>query len=493
MKQKDSTTNITTKNSLERKNEEQCADAPTPTSPKRSWSYESPKISIQELIFRIINGQETSGMSYNQVQDIVLLCHNIFTDSQTMLKILLDKICDKEVTDFNIRIRAVRMCQQWMREYWQSDFHGNDAMLDILCTFIDDFADPSSNSKMCHLADVDVKLLTRIKETFNQKWHEFEVNDAKECTQAKPIDTTESHYLFAVFGYIRKEECLLKLNYDVPNGIKYIILKYFFPFTEDYNIVMSESSEFIAQQLTLIDSKIFRNIQRREFCGQAWKKKDRAEKAPNLIALIHQFNKVSKWVQCVVLQQRTKQERTKCIEKVIDIAVHLKDMRNYSGCCAINFGLNANVLYRLKDAWNGVSKKRLKQYEEIRYIYKGKKGWEALRILHKNAHAPAILHCGLFLQDILNTDEGYDNLKDGKVNFARLKQTYNHIERIRMYQQSSYFKIKSNLMMQKYLENEWKRQESYDDDKMFKISTIIKRKDANNEEIDDSDLEIIAW
>merc|ERR1712113_204182 len=132
------------------------------------------------------------------------------------------------------------------------------------------------------------------------------------------------------------------------------------------------------------------------------------------------------WVQCIVLQQRRKRDRTRCIEKCIHIAVHLKELRNFSACCAINFGLSANVLYRLKDAWNSVGKQQLKQYAEIQLIYKGKKNWELLRVLHKNAHAPSILHTGLFLQDLLNTDEGNDDTrKDGTVNFGKLKQTYN--------------------------------------------------------------------
>ena len=39
----------------------------------------------------------------------------------------------------------------------------------------------------------------------------------------------------------------------------------------------------------------------------------------------------------------------------------------------------------------------------------------------------------------------------------------------------------------------WKKQESYDEDKMYKISTIVKNKDADNKDIEESDLVVIAW
>merc|ERR1712154_85012 len=98
--------------------------------------------------------------------------------------------------------------------------------------------------------------------------------------------------------------------------------------------IMKETPQSIAQQLTLMDFAIFQSIEKRELTGQAWKKKDREQRAPNLLSMIKQFNSISKWVQCVVLQQSTKKKRTRCIEKFIHIAMHLKELRNFSACCA---------------------------------------------------------------------------------------------------------------------------------------------------------------
>ena len=449
---------VQSESNTDEKKDDEAAPSSKPALSNKLSKEEEEKSSIKELIIKVTNGEEISSIKHTTLEDILLLCHDTFTDSQTMLTILLDRLCDKNMNDVNARIRGVKMCESWIRNYWESDFYSNESMMDIMDQFIDDLSDSSKESRTYHLTDSDIKLLTRIKTTFNQKSNSYEIEKKRETAKAR------SNKLLG--------------DIDVP---------------KKYD-VMDASAETIAQQLTLMDFALFQSIAKREMCGQGWKKKDRDIRSPHLLKMIAQFNQISKWVQCVVLQQKNKKKRTKCIEKFIRIAVYLKDLRNFSACCAINFGLSANVVYRLKDAWNGVSKQEAKQYTEIQLIYKGKKNWELLRILHKNAHAPSILHTGLFLQDLLNTDEGNDDKKkDGTVNFTKLKKTYQLIEQISMYQSSSYFKIKTNPIMQSYLTKIWKKQEAYNEDKMYKISTIVKNKDAEGKDIDDNDLRLMDW
>ncbi|ETO26554.1 Ras guanine nucleotide exchange factor [Reticulomyxa filosa] len=69
-----------------------------------------------------------------------------------------------------------------------------------------------------------------------------------------------------------------------------------------------------------MDFKIFKNIQKRECLGQAWKKKDRDKRAPNVMAMIEQFNKVSKWIQVLILTASSLRERTKVLKKCVEVA-----------------------------------------------------------------------------------------------------------------------------------------------------------------------------
>merc|ERR1712130_398517 len=81
------------------------------------------------------------------------------------------------------------------------------------------------------------------------------------------------------------------------------------PKNYDTHLMQKESAQSISEQLTLMDFAIFKCVSKREMTGQAWKKKDREKRVPNLLRMIDQFNSISKWVQCIVLQQRKKKDR----------------------------------------------------------------------------------------------------------------------------------------------------------------------------------------
>jgi len=237
-----------------------------------------------------------------------------------------------------------------------------------------------------------------------------------------------------------------------------------------------QSALSIAEQLTLMDFAIFKRVAKREMCGQAWKKKDKEQRAPNLLEMIEQFNSISMWVVCVVLQQKKKRDRTRCIEKFIHIATHLRKLRNFSACCAVKFGLSKN---------------------EIQEIFNGAHSWKNLRVLHKKAHAPSILHTGLFLQDLFNLDEGNDDTKkDGTVNFGKLRKTYDLIEQIAMYQQEEYEKkdkMKSDEVMQSYLRKTWKLQKKYTENQLYTNSKLCQKRDQENVALAEEDIELMAW
>eukprot|EP00485_Elphidium_margaritaceum_P004083 CAMPEP_0202689252 /NCGR_PEP_ID=MMETSP1385-20130828/4554_1 /ASSEMBLY_ACC=CAM_ASM_000861 /TAXON_ID=933848 /ORGANISM="Elphidium margaritaceum" /LENGTH=654 /DNA_ID=CAMNT_0049344363 /DNA_START=23 /DNA_END=1987 /DNA_ORIENTATION=- len=420
---------------------------------------EEQKESIKELINMVTNGSGCHGCKYNEVQNILLLGHDTFTDCKTMLNTIVAVVTDDCLADSNTRIRGIQMLESWIKQYFESDFYPHSQVMDAMYAFIDNLEDADSSDSQYHrLTSNDIKLLLRVKSTFEQRAKAYESQQKKQHIQRRSKK---------IFGEI-----------DVP---------------KNYDI-MAESDESIAQQITLMDFNCFKAIAQRELCGQAWKKKDREERAPNVMAMINQFNRVSRWVQCVVLQQRNRKKRAKCMEKLIRIAMHLKKLRNFSGCCAIKTGLASSNVYRLKMAWSLVSKAERKQHEEITEIFGGENNYKLLRQLHKNAYAPSILYCGVFLQDLLNTDEANtDRAKDGTVNFNKLKKTYRLIQQICLYQQSNYDEVKPDHVMQAFLRKAWDEQACYDDDKLYKISVKVKEKDNENKDIDEEDIVSFAW
>ncbi|XP_020613010.1 RAS guanyl-releasing protein 1-like [Orbicella faveolata] len=60
------------------------------------------------------------------------------------------------------------------------------------------------------------------------------------------------------------------------------------------------------------------------------------------------FNGLSRWVQAMVLNCVTPQERASCIEKFQQTAKHLKELQNFNGLMAVAGGLTNSVLSRLR-------------------------------------------------------------------------------------------------------------------------------------------------
>lgn len=57
---------------------------------------------------------------------------------------------------------------------------------------------------------------------------------------------------------------------------------------------MNISALEIAEQMTLLDHKIFMAIRSEEFLGMAWMKQDKGDRAPNILLITKRFNEVRK-------------------------------------------------------------------------------------------------------------------------------------------------------------------------------------------------------
>jgi len=233
----------------------------------------------------------------------------------------------------------------------------------------------------------------------------------------------------------------------------------------------------LAEQLTLMHFVAFKRITKRECLGQRWKKADNNVKAPHILGMIRLFNETAKWVQILVLTQPTLSKRARLLKLCISVATYMKDFRNFSGSCAFHSALTSTPIHRLKMAWSKLSASDLKKFKQLKDIFGFGSNWVLLRKLHRTAHSPAVLHTGLFLQDLVGLDEGHANhQKDGSVNFKKLLKLHEKIDTIAMYQQEEY-QFKHNLVLQHVIKDDFKAQQNIDDDFLFKISESVKASD----------------
>ncbi|XP_031550693.1 ras guanyl-releasing protein 3-like isoform X2 [Actinia tenebrosa] len=107
-----------------------------------------------------------------------------------------------------------------------------------------------------------------------------------------------------------------------------------------------QSPEEIAEQLTYLDFKMLRRIPFSEWKGYAQKSK--MNECPLLERYVSMLNGLSKWIQAMVLNHRTPEERAHCIEKFQKVAKHLKELQNFNGLLAVSGGLTNSVLSRLQ-------------------------------------------------------------------------------------------------------------------------------------------------
>eukprot|EP00487_Bulimina_marginata_P010786 TRINITY_DN5943_c0_g1_i1.p1 TRINITY_DN5943_c0_g1~~TRINITY_DN5943_c0_g1_i1.p1 ORF type:complete len:112 (-),score=9.84 TRINITY_DN5943_c0_g1_i1:59-394(-) len=67
--------------------------------------------------------------------------------------------------------------------------------------------------------------------------------------------------------------------------------------------------ECFADQVTLMDYRIFSCIEARECIAQSWKKKNNKKLAPHILGIIQQFNNLTMLVQVQILRQKTKKKK----------------------------------------------------------------------------------------------------------------------------------------------------------------------------------------
>lgn len=75
----------------------------------------------------------------------------------------------------------------------------------------------------------------------------------------------------------------------------------------------------LAEQITLIDFRLYSEVRFTELLGQAWNKDKKRHQAPNLMQNINFLNKVSNWVSYQILIQEDDQKRKKVVKKFLKI------------------------------------------------------------------------------------------------------------------------------------------------------------------------------
>eukprot|EP00004_Rigifila_ramosa_P000430 TRINITY_DN1045_c0_g1_i6.p1 TRINITY_DN1045_c0_g1~~TRINITY_DN1045_c0_g1_i6.p1 ORF type:complete len:1041 (+),score=256.98 TRINITY_DN1045_c0_g1_i6:81-3125(+) len=242
---------------------------------------------------------------------------------------------------------------------------------------------------------------------------------------------------------------LLKLFSAKDSSLTVVVDMVLHPERESYRLLMTSMSDVtldasprvMAEQLTLIDSEVFRSIHAKEFIGQAWAKKNKYERAPRIMAMIERFNAVSTWVSTSVITAAHK-KRTNVLAQWIETAEQCLSLNNYNGVMQILAGLGASAVYRLRMTWEELPPKTQKSFEDMRELMSQKGNFSALRDRLRQSDTPCVPYLGVYLTDLTFCDDGNpDYLEENGVslvNVTKMRLISQTLRDIKQYQHTPY-------------------------------------------------------
>eukprot|EP00485_Elphidium_margaritaceum_P004231 CAMPEP_0202693288 /NCGR_PEP_ID=MMETSP1385-20130828/7442_1 /ASSEMBLY_ACC=CAM_ASM_000861 /TAXON_ID=933848 /ORGANISM="Elphidium margaritaceum" /LENGTH=1095 /DNA_ID=CAMNT_0049348947 /DNA_START=39 /DNA_END=3326 /DNA_ORIENTATION=- len=424
----------------------------------------------QLTLEQIIIWSTHENMRDNDSMETLILTHKQFTNSLTFCRNLRRRfdvpippdisLDDEKVNEFRvnvqkrIQLKVIKSLRDWMKTYWDDDFAADEELrLEI------------------------EEWLAELESLKNVR--------AKECpwvpALASMVQTEYGRFKLKSPNVPQKEK-MAKICVSLESGVPAFLAS--LPIKKGFKIA-NVTAEELAEQITLMDYRIFSSIQDRECIGQSWKKK--RECAPNVLAMIQQFNNLTVFVQFQILSEKNVRDRGKSIKRVIKMGEKFKELKNYNALCSILGALNSSPIHRLKMAWSKVPPKQLEHFEGFKQIFVNSRNFRNFRTIFRNCSPPAIPYFGLFLQDLVFIDDGNDQFKQidnfGQhgfmVNFNKCVRTMDRIKNIRLYQINSYKEqIKDNEQLQKVLYEELhKMGKEYDEEKIWKMSTAVKNAD----------------
>jgi len=239
-----------------------------------------------------------------------------------------------------------------------------------------------------------------------------------------------------------------------------------------------EDNKKIAHQFVLISFRYFKCIEARECLGQNWKKHDKQKRAPNILAMINQFNSVSNWISVTILNASSAKQRAKWVNKWVRIGELVFDFHDFQTLGAIHGALSSAPIYRLKKMWKKVDKLCKVKLEEFRVIYDSRAGWSNLRKIHRETKPPMIPYAGSFLNVFYGIDEGNKNTKaDGSVNFSKLMRLHTHIQRLHDLQKSSFDNLECEFKLQEFLKTCISKYSHLTETQLYAKSTVALNRD----------------
>eukprot|EP00118_Oscarella_pearsei_P004571 m.19792 g.19792 ORF g.19792 m.19792 type:complete len:673 (+) comp27907_c0_seq1:228-2246(+) len=195
------------------------------------------------------------------------------------------------------------------------------------------------------------------------------------------------------------------------------------------------NAEDLAEQLTMIDVEVFKQIPFEEWASYG--KHAKPVDCPKLQEAVSLFNGISRWIQARVLSERTPSERAKSMSHFIAVAQHLRNLDNFNTLVAVVGGLNSSALSRLKQTRQELSKNDKKLLKSLQDDVSSDGNYSHYRkeLSSLSPYKFAFPVIGIILKDLVAIHASFkDRNESGHINVHKLTQLYQQFEHIKKYQ-----------------------------------------------------------
>ncbi|KAM9455345.1 ras-specific guanine nucleotide-releasing factor 2 isoform 2-T2 [Clarias gariepinus] len=243
-----------------------------------------------------------------------------------------------------------------------------------------------------------------------------------------PQERKATTNMLSALSQEESDDTQLKIN-DILQTAKYPKMECF----------ESLSAMELAEQITLLDHIVFRNIPYEEFLGQGWMKMDKNERTPYIMKTSQHFNDMSNLVASEIMSHTEVSSRANSIDKWLAVADICRCLNNYNGVLEITSALNRSAIFRLKKTWAKVCKQAKALMDRLQKIVSSEGRFKNLRETLKNCNPPCVPYLGMYLTDLAFIEEGTPNFtEEGLVNFSKMRMISHIIREIRQFQQAPY-------------------------------------------------------
>ena len=175
-----------------------------------------------------------------------------------------------------------------------------------------------------------------------------------------------------------------------------------------YFYIFDFSDEEIARNLTLISYKMLSSIDINELLNNNFIKKDKYQKAPNVMKLIDRFEKLMLFIIEDICSYETNKSRAKLITRWANIAQRCKDLHNYNDLLIINQCFNNTLLKKMSSAWKKLSKSTLNLIAELNKFCSNQQCYINIRReIVGCKHIAFIPYLGILIKEIVDIENNY--------------------------------------------------------------------------------------